>query len=302
MWNNYGNGNGSPFTMPVQPMYGGYGGGDGIFGGDGIWALLFILALFGGGWGGFGGFGWGGMGLGMMGMGMDGFGLYPWLNNSQNINGGFRDQMMSGKLDAISGSVNDGFRDVLLGQAGTNQTLCQTGNAITGAVKDGFYGLETAENARQMALLQQLFGIQSAQQQCCCENRAAIADVKYAIATEECATRNAAAMNTRDIIDNIRSGNQGIMDKLCQLELDNERAQRAADQREIVRLNNELLYARGQSSREAQSSDIVRRILTEMRQCPVPAQPVYGNTPIFSCNGGNGYNYSGCGCSGFNAA
>lgn len=301
-----GNGNGVDLSMPVMPAYGGYGGGwggNGLFGGGSdIWALLFILALFGGGWGGFGGFGWGSMGLGMGMMG-GGFGidyLFPWLNNSQNMNNGFRDQAMSGKLDSLGASVNDGFRDVMLGQAGTNQAICQTGNAITGAVKDGLYAAETAENARQMALLQQLFGIQTTQQAGSAENRAAIADVKYALATEACATRNANAMNTRDIIDNIRSGNQGIMDKLCQLELDGVRRELSAEQRENANLRSDLQYARGQASQEAQSSDIVRRILAEMRSCPVPSQPVYGNTPIFACNG-NGYN-TGCGCGGYNAA
>ena len=77
-------------TMLMQPAYGSpYGnGGGGIFGNDGLWLLLVLL--LGGGWGGFGGFGMGGMmGAGMLGMDM-GFGLYPWLNNSQNINDGFR--------------------------------------------------------------------------------------------------------------------------------------------------------------------------------------------------------------------
>lgn len=81
-------------TMLVQPSggmnYGNMGGG--IFGNDGLWLLLVLL--LGGGWGGFGGFGMGGMmGAGMLGMDM-GFGLYPWLNNSQNINDGFRDAQL----------------------------------------------------------------------------------------------------------------------------------------------------------------------------------------------------------------
>lgn len=291
MFNN-GNGNDNGFYMPVAPAYGGPGGGwggnGGLLGNGGdIWALLFVLALFGGGWGGFGGFGWGGMGLGMGMMGMDGFGLYPWLNNSQNINNGFRDQMISGKLDGISAAVTGGFGDVQLGIAGVNQNICATGNNITGALRDGFFGIETAENARQMALLQQLFGIQAAQQECCCENRAAVADLKYTVATEAANTRASASADT-----------QKVLDKLCQLELDGVRRELSAEQRENANLRSDLQFARSQAGREEQSSDIVRRILTEMRQCPVPAQPVYGNTPIFSCNG-NGNNYNpGCGCQG----
>ena len=106
------NNNGIGAYMPVQPAYGyggGYGNGGLFGGGSDIWALLFILALFSGGWGGFGGFGWGGMGMmGMMG-GMDMGMLYPWLSQSREINGGFRDQMLSSKLDNLSTAVGNGI-------------------------------------------------------------------------------------------------------------------------------------------------------------------------------------------------
>lgn len=274
--------------MPVAPAYGGGYGGNGLFGDTGLWGLILLLAIFNGGWGGFGNFGWGGMG--MMGM-ADGLGLYPWLNNSQNINGGFRDQQLQTAIGALQNSVTSGFGDVQLGIAGINQNLCQTGNAITGAVRDGFSAAEIAANSRQMGTLQQLFGIQSAQQQCCCENRAATADLKYTLAAEAAATRAAGSADT-----------QRVLDKLCQLELDNERAQRAADQREIARLNSELMYARGQASQIEQTAQIrasqattANQLVTELRSCPIPAQPVYGNQPIFSCQP----NYGGCGCGNF---
>jgi hypothetical protein len=278
------NNNGTGMVMNVVPA--GYGNGGGMFGGDGGWGFLWLIALMMG-WGGFGGMGGGAMMWPMMmGGGMGGWGmnmLYPWMQTNQNTNDGFRDLALQNSVDNLRGSVDGGFRDVLLGQAGTNQAICQSTGTITGAVRDSAYSAEIAANGRQMANMQQLFGIQSG-----------IGELKYTEATEACQTRNQAMLNTRDIIDNQRDGNQKIIDKLCQLELDNERAQRAADQREIARLNSELMYARGQASQEAQSSDIVRRVLAEMRSCPVPAQPVYGNTPIFTCNGNNG----GCGCNG----
>lgn len=286
------NNNGIGAYMSVQPAYGyggGYGNGGLFGGGSDIWALLFILALFSGGWGGFGGFGWGGMGMmGMMG-GMDMGMLYPWLSQSREINGGFRDQMLSSKLDNLSTAVGNGFSQVQLGQAGLGRDICQTGNAITAAVTGGFAAAESAENARQMALLQQLFGIQSAQQAGICENRAAVADLKYTVATEAANTRASASADS-----------QKIMDKLCQLEIDGVRRELAAEQRENGNLRADLMYARGQASQEAQSSDIVRRILAEMRQCPVPSQPVWGNSPIFQCAGLNygPTNNGGCGCNG----
>lgn len=282
--------NGTGMVMPVQPMYGsGYGnGGSGFFGGD--WAWIILLLLIGGnGWG-FGGFG-GGMMPWMMGGAMNGFGLdylYPWLNNSQHISDGFRDQQLNTQIGDLRSDVNRGFGDVQLGLAGIGRQICETGNGVTGAVRDGFYGAEIAANGRQIANMQQLYGIQSAQQECCCENRAAIADTKYTIATEACATRQANADNT-----------QKILDKLCALELDGVKNQLAQAQRENVGLQNQLNMATMQASQNAQNaliqqgfSNEVDALYNRLNSCPVPTTPVYGRTPIFTCGGQN----VGCGC------
>lgn len=284
--------NGTGMVMPVQPMYGsGYGnGGSGFFGGD--WAWIILLLLIGGnGWG-FGGFG-GGMMPWMMGGAMNGFGLdylYPWLNNSQHISDGFRDQNLQTSVSGLQNSVTAGFGDVQLGLAGIGRQICETGNGISGAVRDGFYGAEIAANGRQMANMQQLFGIQSAQQECCCENRAAIADTKYTIATEACATRQANADNT-----------QKILDKLCALELDGVKNQLAQAQRENVGLQNQLNMAALRESQTAQNAFIqqgfsneVDALYNRLNSCPVPTTPVYGRTPIFTCPGQT--MGTGCGC------
>jgi len=229
----------------------------------------------------------------MMGGAMNGFGLdylYPWLNNSQHISDGFRDQQLNTQIGDLRSDVNRGFGDVQLGMAGIGRQICETGNGITGAVRDGFYGAEIAANGRQMANMQQLFGIQSAQQECCCENRAAIADTKYTIATEACATRQANADNT-----------QKILDKLCQLELDGVKRQVADEQRENANLRSDLQYARNQADRAAQNAFIqqgfsneVDALYNRLNSCPVPTTPVYGRTPIFTCPGTNVG--TGCGC------
>lgn len=284
------NGNGMGTTMLVQPSGYGYGNGGGFFGGD--WAWIILLLLIGGnGWG-FGGFG-GGMAPFMMGGAMNGFGLdylYPWLNNSQHISDGFRDQQLNTQIGDLRSDVNSGFGDVQLGMAGIGRQICETGNGVTSAVRDGFYGAEIAANGRQMANMQQLFGIQSAQQECCCENRAAIADTKYTIATEACATRQANADNT-----------QKILDKLCALELDGVRNQLAAAQRENVGLQNQLNMAALRESQTAQNAFIqqgfsneVDALYNRLSSCPVPSTPVFGRTPIFTCGGNN----VGCGCGG----
>lgn len=297
--------NGTPFTMPVQPMYGGYGmnnGGGFGFGGDGLWFLiLFFLLIGNGGWGGFGGFGGG--------FNND---LYPWMNQSNQINGGFRDQMLNTSISSIGDKITSGFGDVQLGIAGINQNLCQTGNGIINAVNGGFNNAEVAANSRQIANMQQAFaaqtatlqgfnGVQSQLASCCCDQKSGLADLKYTVATENCADRTAAYQNTRDIIDSQTRGTQAILDKLCALELDGVKNQLAQAQRENVGLQNQVNMAAFRESQAQQNALISQGFATEVDQlynrlnsCPVPTTPVYGRTPIFTCGG----NTMGCGCGG----
>jgi hypothetical protein len=133
--------------------------------------------------------------------------------------------------------------------------------------------------------MNQQFALQSALQQCCCDNRAATADLKYTMATEAAATRA-----------NCDNNNQKILDKLCQLELDGVKGQLAQAQRDNVALQNQLNMANLAASQTAQNAFIqqgfaneVDALYNRLNSCPVPSTPVYGRTPIFSCN-------NGCGC------
>ena len=266
--------------------------GDGFgWGGDGgLLTILLILALFGGGFG-FGG-GWGG--------GFGGFGgmyEFPWLLTGQqginnNTNSGFRDSMLQ---DGIT-SVRDGI-------AGLSTQLCGCCSDMQMALANGFAGVEQGANARQMANMQSDFALQNAINQgfngtqaqlaqCCCDQRLATADLKYTIATEECATRNAAAMNTRDIVESGNRNSQAILDKLCQLELDGLKQDNA-------NLRTQLNMANLAASQNAQTAELrqsgatqLNQLVSELRSCPIPAQPVYGSQPIFTCGGQN----VGCGC------
>lgn len=299
---------GNGFYMPVAPAYGGgYGGGFGGFGGD--WSGLIILFLIASMWG-FGGFG--GMGGFGGGLGID----FPWLMNGQsritdnvnaNTNAGFYQAATQSALSGIQSSITSGFGDVQLGIAGVNQAICSTGNGITAAVTGAqnaltqqMYANEIAELNRsfdaQTASIQGMNAIQGQLAQCCADNRLATNDVKYTIATEACNTRAANTANTQALLDS----NQKLMDKLCQLELDNAKSQIAAEQRENANLRTELMYARGQASQIEQTAQILQgqnqevdALYNRLNNCPVSTVPVYGKQPIFQCN--NGYN-GGCGC------
>ena len=247
-------------TMLVQPSGMNGNGGFGDWGGSGFWIILLFILL--GGWNnGFGG-------------GFCGNDLYPWMNNSQNINNGFRDQMLGTQINGIQNSITSGFGDV-------QNSLCA-----------GFAGVNNTLNQNTMADMERSFAVQSALQNCCCENRAGIADLKYTVATENCADRTAAMENTRDIIDAQTRGTQAILDKLCALELDGVKGQLAQAQRENVGLQNQLNMANLAASQAAQTVQIRNSIIDELRSCPIPSQPVYGTQPIFTCGG----NSTGCGC------
>jgi hypothetical protein len=155
------------------------------------------------------------------------------------------------------------------------------------------FAAQTAQTAGMTALQSQLA-------QCCCDNRAATADLKYTVATENCADRTQSMQNTRDIIDAQTRSTQAILDKLCALELDGVKSQLAQAQRENVGLQNQLNMATMQASQTAQTAQIlagqaaeIDGVYNRLKNCPVPSMPVYGNQPIFTC-GNNG----GCGCGG----
>lgn len=293
-------------TMLMQPAYGfpygvGYGGGIGM-GGD-FMSWIILILLLGGNWGGFGMGGFGGMmGAGMFGMDM----LYPWLNNSQNINDGFRDQQLSTQVSGIQSEI----------QSLASQ-LCECCGNMRYDMSQGFNGVERSVTGAQTALAQQMYAnqiadmersyaAQTATAQGFNGVQAGLADTKYTIATEECETRSAAAMNARDIIDSQNRGTQAILDKLCALELDGVKSQLAQAQRENVGLQNQVNMATFRESQAAQNAFIAQEInqqnevfYNRLKNCPVNAVPVAGNTPLFSCN--PSFNTpNGCGCNGFN--
>lgn len=277
--------NGMNTTMLVSPTSAPYGQGGGFgngMGGDGWWILLLFLLLGNRGWGN-GGFG-GGSGTGDS--------LYPWMNQSNQINDGFRDQMINGNINEIRSGVT-----------GLQTQLCNCCGDIQMALANGFAGVEQGANTRQIANMQQAFANQMATSQgfnqlgsqladCCCENRAGIADLKYTVATENCADRAALADAARDIIASQTSSTQRILDQLCQDKID-------AKNDTINQLRQELLYSRGQASQDVQTAALRQSmlandaaLLNELRSCPIPSMPVYGQTPIFTCN----QNQCGCGC------
>jgi len=266
-------------VMPVSPM--GNGGNGFGFGGDWAWIILLLLL----GWG---NNGWGGNGNGG---GMNS--LYPWMNQTETINDGFRDQMLNTSVT----SIRDGIGDI-------STQLCNGFAGVNAGISNGFAQAEIAANGRQMANMNQAFGAQTAMMQgfnqlgsqfadCCCENRLATCQTQNIISNEANATRFADANNTRDIIQSQSNGTQAILDKLCQLELDGKNDRIADLERQLTMANLSASQAAQNAFISRGFSDEVDALYNRLSNCPVPTTPVYGRTPIFTCNGNNG-----CGCGG----
>ena len=251
----------------------GNNGGSGFgWGGDGgWWLILLFLFAFNGGWG--NGFG-GGNG-----------GFMPWMyagqtNTNNDVQRGFDQNYVMTGINGIQSAVNSGFGNV-------STQLCNGFAGVNQAVSNGFAQAEIAANSRQMADMNQMFGLQSALQNCCCENRAATADrAAVGDALQNVSAQNAA--NTNALLTALNGGIQSIKDQLC-----SDKIEQKNDT--IAQLRSELMYARGQASQDVQTGAISagqRALANEIEQYVSPkAVPAYIVQNPNCCTP----NY-GCGC------
>lgn len=260
-------GNGNDMIMPVTPM-GGYGGGSGMGwgGSDGWWIILLFLFAFGNG-------GWGGYGNGGGSMGAE-------------VQRGF-DQ--SAVMSGVSG--------IQSGISGLSTQLC---NGFAG-VSAGFANAETAATARQMANMNQLFGAQTAVTQGLNQigaqlannanaSEAASAELRYTIATENCADRTAFNDGVRDILQNQNAGIQRILDTMCQDKIDAKNERIADLERQLTMAN--LAASQGAQTAAILANNEAQTTALERYLAPTPV-PAYTVPAPYCCN--QNYN-GGCGC------
>lgn len=245
------------------------GNRDGSLGGDNgiLWLILFIMLG-----GGFNNRGYGN-GAGDVG----GNELYPWLNNSEQISGGFRDQMLNTSITGIQQGIN-----------GISAQLC-----------NGFNQAEIGAANRQMADMQQAFAAQTAMMQgfngmqaqlsdCCCENRLATANQTATILAEHCSDRAALSDGVRDIIAASQAGTQRIIDKMCDQELQAERRENDNLRQQINMMN--LAASQSQQTAQLLADNFAQTNALEQYLAPVP-RPAYIVQNPNCCQQGFG-----CGC------
>lgn len=249
-------------TMPVAPTNAGGNGGFGWGDNGALWLIVLFLFIFAGGWG--NGFG---NNAGNSGGVVDGYVLTSDFANVER------------KIDSVNQGLCDGFYQQAQLVNGTNM-----------AMTNGFAQAELSRSNQQAALMQQLTAMQMQNQECCCENRAAIAQVRYDMATQACDTRNTVQNATRDIIDAMNSGFRGIDQRLTAQEI-------AAKDAKIAEQNQRLFAADLAASQSAQTLDMRNYVSAQFAYYnprPVPSFSVPAPYQYTGC--GNQYNCNGCGC------
>lgn len=233
-------------TMPVTPANnsGGFG-----FGGDGAWWIIILFLFVFCGWGNNGWGGSNGNGAGVV----DGYVLTSDFANIER------------KLDGVNNGICDGFYAM-------NTGMLNGFAGVTQAVTSGFSQAELARCNQQAALMQQLNAMQMQNQECCCENRAAIAQVRYDMATQACDTRNTVNTAARDIIDANNQNSRAILDFLVNSKMQDLQSE-----------NQGLKLAASQAAQN-------NYLISQLRPTPIPAYA--------SCNPWAGGSYTGCGTCG----
>ena len=278
--------------------------GNGWGDGNSWWIILFLLVLFGG----WGNGNWGGNNGG------NGGGYAPYIPygipysapaSQTNLTDAFNFNTLSGDTRAIQSSlcsgfagvtnaINDASRASLECCCNTRADIAQQGfNTVTAINATGNalgMGLVTGFNDVNRGIQQNGFNTQN----CCNTIQRDVSDLKYTVATENCADRAALQEGVRDIIANNTANTNAILSKLTQQEID-------AKNDIIANLRAQLNMADLKASQTAQNAFIAQEftmgvdsLYNRLNSCPVPSTPVFGRTPIFTCNGNN--NVGGCGC------
>ena len=258
----------------IAAATGGNRNNDGFgFDGNGAWIFLFFILFLAGGWGNGNGFGNNGRGAAV-----------TEINN--DVQRGFDQSALINGITGLTNAVNTGFSSAEVSRCNAQANLLQTLNNNQASTLAQI-------NNNQAATLAQLNTIATNQLSCCCDNKAGLAELKYTIATENCADRTAIADALKDIIASNTANTQAILDKLCQQEIDALKAQNQ-------QLQMQGYLASLAASQNAQTGQILTdnatqttTLLRALNPTPIPAY-IVGNPNGCGCS-----NYSGCSGSGF---
>lgn len=178
--------------------------------------------------------------------------------------------------NGFGGGYNNGYSEV---QRGFDQNSIMNGlGGIQSAICNGFSSAEVAANSRQMADMNQNFALQTQ-----------IGDLRYSLATEACANRNAVATALRDVLEANNTSTQRILDTMCQDKID-------AKNETIAMLRQQLQMAELASSQNAQTAAILAN--NEAQTAALERYLAPSPVPAYVVSNPNCCNYTNCGCTG----
>ena len=247
------------------------------FGGTYWWFIIVLFALFG----------WGRGGFGNNGNNGEGYGNFSGFAEAA-LQRGFDNQTVINKLDGINSGICSLGYDQLAQMNTINNNVTQTG-----------YQLQQAIQQQTIAQMQDTNSLSRQLGDCCCENRQAIAQVRYDMATQACDTRQAINTAARDIIDNANANYRQLHDEFVEYRLA-QKDQVIAEQASLIQaLNLSASQANQNTTIQGYINQAVQAAQENARNCPYPTY----NVPNPNCcypiqlNGyGFGYNQNGCGC------
>lgn len=197
------------------------------------------------------------------------------------FNGGWGNEYGNGGCNVVNNDIQRGF---------DQQAVMGGINGLTTAVTNGFSGAEVSRCNAQANVLQAMNSLSMGLQNCCCENRAGLADLKYTVATEACSDRQAVNDALNAVTNAMNAGFQGIYNQMCQDKID-------AKNEEIASLRTQLSMKDLAASQNAQTAQIMADNSAQtaalehyLNPTPIPAYMVQNP----NCCGQNFYN--GCGC------
>lgn len=214
---------------------------DSFGGNNGWWILIILFAIFGG-WGNNGGF-YGGNGGGAADnyvLASDFATLQRQIDSSSST--------IENKLDSVNNGICSLGYDQLGQMNGINNNIFQSTNALQTQLAD-----------------------------CCCQNREAIAQVRYDMATDTCAIKTAIDQSAQNIMQNCNNNYRSLHDELVAFQM-------SSKDDKIAELAAQVQALNLAASQAAQNAYIVN----QLRPAPVPAYTV--------ANPYAGYYQQSCGC------
>lgn len=210
------------------------GNGNGMWGSDGIWAILLLALLgFGRGYGGYGGGFGGGQGYG------DSVGWQLGrLATTNDVASGFSTSEIMSDLNDIILGQSQGF-------AGVQQTLCQGFSGVNTALLQGFHGVDNAVCTLGYQNQQAFNQIGNLISSCCCDLKSVNLENRYLNEKQTC-----------EIVNAINAGNQRLVDIYTNDKID--------------ALNRKLATAESALNQCQNNAYLINQI----KPCPVPSYNV----------------------------